>query len=82
MKAVLAAVLVMSMFGLSRQANAETLVDILFPKAELDVADTGRPILDNAPTGSLVKPANLVTTPADRRPEKPSYPDAMFWSFQ
>ena len=80
MKAVLAAVLVMSMFGLSRQANAETLMDILFPKAASDVAE--RPSLDNAPTGSLVRPANLVTTPADRRPEKPSYPDAMFWSFQ
>lgn len=79
MKAVLAAILVMSMFGLSRQANAETLMDVLFPKAESDVAE--RPTLDNAPTGSLV-PASLVTTPADRRPEKPSYPDAMFWSFQ
>ena len=80
MKAVLAAILVMSMFGLSRQANAETLMDVLFPKAASDVAE--RPTLDNAPTGSLVRPANLEKTTTDRRPEKPSYPDAMFWSFQ
>jgi hypothetical protein len=81
MKTALAAIIAVSTFGSSQQASAETLMDILFPKAKPDIAGTSRPRLDNAPTGSVANPPTPATVPADARPEKQSYPEAILWSF-
>jgi hypothetical protein len=67
-------------------ANAETLMDVLFPKGKSAIAETNHDNLDTAPTGSVAKvakPADLVTAPGGARPEEfPSYPEAIYWSFQ
>jgi hypothetical protein len=81
MKPALAAIIAVSIFGLSQGANAETLMDILFPKGKSEIFGTSRPKLDNAPTGSVANPPTPATVPADGRPEKQSYPEAILWSF-
>jgi hypothetical protein len=77
MKTAFAAIVAASLFGLSQQAAAETLIDILFPKAKPDIAATSRPKLDHAATGSVVKAKNHVPPPAD---QKSSYPQPILWS--
>ena len=78
MKTALIAIATMSMFGLSQQAAAETLMDILFPKAKSSIAGTNRPNLDNAPVGSVVKAKKHIPDPAQT---KSGYPEAILWSF-
>lgn len=77
MKTAFAAIVAASLFGLSQQAAAETLIDILFPKDKPDIAATSRPKLDHSPIGSVVKAKNHVHAPAD---QKSSYPQPILWS--
>ena len=81
MKSTLLAVLASLGFALSQPANAETLLDLLFPKSKKD-AGTSRPALDNSPTGS-VAPAAPAKAHADSRPATgATYPEAFYWNYQ
>jgi len=81
MRSTLAAVLASFTFALPQSANAECLLDLLFPRSKVEAA-TSRPELDNSPTGSVNAAAAAKITSEPRPEKRVKYPEAFYLSYQ